>query len=207
MEIVESSQAFTEEGDDLAFSHTMVILKEGDQFFYATTKSRKVDVSTLDPKPIPTSQIFPLFRDGLAKAPEPLPIDCYVKRPNLLNYGDTEASSNISSLILHEVEICEILRQRPHQNIARYLGCTVDAQERITGLCFARYTKRLWESASEDNPSLDRDLCLVQIESGIQHLHGLGLVHNDINPFNIMMDAEINRSSLTLTHARGLGRN
>lgn len=35
----------------------------------------------------------------------------------------------------------------------------------------------------------DKDLCLQGIESGIRHMHSLGLVHNDINPSNIMIDS------------------
>lgn len=179
------------EGDDLVFSHTKLILKQGDQYFYATTKSRNVNQSTdrLDPLPIPTSKMWPSSPEGLTRAPEPLPTDCFVKRPSLLDYGDTEASSNISSLILHEADICEILRLHPHPNIARYLGCVVDRRGRITGLCFARYTKRLFESALQ-NKIPHRESCLSQIESGIRHLHSIGLVHNDINPFNVTMDTD-----------------
>ena len=32
---------------------------------------------------------------------------------------------------------------------------------------------------------------LERVESGIRHLHSLGLIHNDINPSNIMLDGEI----------------
>lgn len=35
---------------------------------------------------------------------------------------------------------------------------------------------------------LDVDKCMRGIEDGVQHLHGLGLIHNDLNPSNIMMD-------------------
>jgi serine/threonine protein kinase len=31
---------------------------------------------------------------------------------------------------------------------------------------------------------------LAGVESGIRHLHALGLVHNDINPSNIMLDGD-----------------
>ncbi len=186
MDIVEASEAFIEEGDDLVFSHTKVILKKGDQYFYATTKSRHVDPSTLDPIPIPASRIWPSFQTSLTRAPEPLPTDCYDKHPNLLDYGDTEASNDIASLVLHEGKICEILRLHPHPNIARYLECVVGSQERIIGLCFARYPKALFECA--DINASNHDSLLSQIKDGIRHLHGLGLVHTDINPFNIMLD-------------------
>lgn len=39
-----------------------------------------------------------------------------------------------------------------------------------------------------DHLSKDRDAWFNGIEKGIQHLHYLGLVHNDINPANIMLD-------------------
>lgn len=34
----------------------------------------------------------------------------------------------------------------------------------------------------------DREGFLSGVESGIRHLHALGLVHNDIKPANIMLD-------------------
>jgi len=39
-----------------------------------------------------------------------------------------------------------------------------------------------------DGTHFDRQRCLRGIEAGVSHLHGLGLIHNDINPENIMMD-------------------
>jgi len=36
-----------------------------------------------------------------------------------------------------------------------------------------------------------KKLDLNGIEKGIQHLHSLGLVHNDINPSNIMLDKDV----------------
>ncbi len=148
MEIIEQSEAFVGEGDSMTFSHSKVILKEGYRYFYARTKSRGVDTdpSTLDPHLIPASQIWPSFREGLTRAVEPVPAACYVKLPSLLDYGDMEASKNISSLILHEAEICETLRQHPHPYLAQYLGCVVDSEGRITGLCFVKYRKTLFDN-------------------------------------------------------------
>ncbi|KAG6019233.1 hypothetical protein E4U19_007387 [Claviceps sp. Clav32 group G5] len=39
-----------------------------------------------------------------------------------------------------------------------------------------------------DSTPFDKDLFLDGIERGIRHLHSLGIVHNDINPANIMLD-------------------
>jgi hypothetical protein len=107
MEVCEQSEAFVEEDGDLAFSHTKIILREGYQYYYAITSRRylttsEVDPLQLDPTPIPASQIWPPFPTHFTRAPEPLPQDCYVKRPSLLYYGDTEASTELSSLLLEE---------------------------------------------------------------------------------------------------------
>lgn len=70
---------------------------------------------------------------------------------------------------------------------------------RITGLCFVRYPHTLMQ---EDNPgslmkrkfksscqvTKDYSRVLAGIEDDIKHIHSLGLVHNDINPANIMLD-------------------
>jgi serine/threonine protein kinase len=41
----------------------------------------------------------------------------------------------------------------------------------------------------ETGVPLDTQLCLQGIRAGVAHLHSLGLAHNDINPYNVMMDA------------------
>lgn len=112
-----------------------------------------------------------------------------MKRPSLLHYGDTEASTKLSTLILDEAKACEILSVHPHPNIAQYLGCTVEGG-RITGLCFVKYGMTLLERVSKGSHAFDADLCLCGIQDGIQHLHKLGLIHCDINPANILMSGD-----------------
>jgi len=194
MEVCERNEAFVKEDGDLAFSHTKIILREGDQYYYAIARRRyfagsKVDPLELDPVLIPASHIWPLFPRHFTRAPEPLPQDCYVKRPSLLYYGDTEVSTDLSSLLLNEAEVCEILRASPHPNIAQYLGCIVE-DGRITGLCFVKYGMNLSERVTKGSRSFDTDDFLRGIEKGIRHLHSLGLIHCDINPTNILTNGD-----------------
>jgi serine/threonine protein kinase len=90
---------------------------------------------------------------------------------------------------LDEVKACEILRVHPHPNIAQYLGCTVD-DGMIAGLCFVKYGTTLLERVYEGSDDFDADLCLRGIQSGVEHLHKLGLIHCDINPANILMSGD-----------------
>ncbi|OBT48775.1 hypothetical protein VE00_00728 [Pseudogymnoascus sp. WSF 3629] len=180
---------------DIAFHHTKIILRDGEShYFYALAEQRYSSASEINPAdleliPIPTSQIWPLFPETYTRAPSPLPQNSYVKRPSLLFYGDTDASTELSTLILDEAKACEILRVNPHPNIAQYLGCKVDGG-RITGLCFVKYGETLLERVSKGPDAFDADLCLRGIRSGIQHLHELGLIHCDINPANILMSGD-----------------
>jgi serine/threonine protein kinase len=122
------------------------------------------------------------------QAPKPLPSNSFIKRHSLLDYGDTIASRNLSTLLLNEARICEVLRINPHPNIAEYKGCVVD-DGKITGLCFARYEYTLSQRV-KDRCLVNKVSCLQSIEEGIRHLHRLGLIHCDINPSNIFMDGE-----------------
>lgn len=194
MEVCEQNEAFAEEDGDLAFHHTKIILRDGSQYFYALTLRRYSSATEIDPAdleliPIPASQIWPPFPENYTRAPEPLPQNCYVKRPSLLHCGDTDASTKLGTLILDEAKACEILRAHPHPNIAQYLGCTVDGG-RITGLCFVKYGMTLLERVSKGPHAFDADLCLCGIQNGIQHLHKLGLIHCDINPANILISGD-----------------
>ncbi|KAL5333726.1 kinase-like protein [Aspergillus crustosus] len=106
------------------------------------------------------------------------------------------------SAITREIEACEILRKNPHPNIVTYYGYN-ETRGRVSGLCFKRYKSTLLEAV---NPGYLGKVAFLQsthelvadsmvrgldgILSAIKHLHSLGLVHNDINPANIMLDED-----------------
>ncbi|KAL7944024.1 kinase-like domain-containing protein [Trichoderma barbatum] len=197
MKIHEKSDIFLydDEEGDFIFNHIKCILKSEteEEYFYAKVYERDgldagLDTTKLDLTPIPPEDIWPQFDKSFTLAPVPLPEDCYVKRASLLDYEASTRGDGIPKLILQEAEICEILRKNPHHNIANYLGCLV-VDGKIHGLCFDRYAMTLDEQKENGTP-LDATLCLQDIKDGILHLHSLGLIHNDINPRNIMMNAD-----------------
>jgi serine/threonine protein kinase len=194
MEVCEQNEAWVEKDGDWTFSHTKIILKKDDQYFYATSSHRynsaaDVNLVDFDPIPIPASKIWPQFPKHFQRAPKPLPENCYVKRPSLLYYGDTKASTELGDLILHEARVCEILRLSPHPNIAQYLGCMVE-KSRITGLCFVKYDMTLFERVTQVSRPFDAGHLLQCINEGVRHLHNLDLIHCDLNPTNILMCGE-----------------
>ncbi|CAK7269263.1 hypothetical protein SEPCBS119000_003480 [Sporothrix epigloea] len=192
MEIYQIDEARETQDGELVFTHANIILRgPNDEFFYATVKDRasasfSVDVSTLQVTPILSDNIWPQYLPHLSVAPSPPPPNSYVKELGELFYDDTAATQQLVSLILHETNICEILKKHPHPNVATYLGCVVQ-DDKIKGLCFTRYAMTLKERLKMETP-FDRQRCIEEVENGIRHLHSLGLVHNDIHPSNIMLD-------------------
>ncbi|KAH6982279.1 hypothetical protein BKA56DRAFT_632339 [Ilyonectria sp. MPI-CAGE-AT-0026] len=176
-EICEQSEAFTEEEGDLDFHHTKIVLRHGNEFFYAISNRRLLQATAVDLNPsqlirIPTENVWPAFEPVFTPAPEPLPVNRWP-----------------AVHLLSEATVCEILKKHPHPNIARYLGCVVEGG-RIKVLCFVKYAMTLCQMVRDRTTPLDVDKCMRGIEDGVQHLHGLGLIHNDLNPSNIMMDRE-----------------
>jgi serine/threonine protein kinase len=140
--------------------------------------------SVIDPsrlQKIPREHIWPRLEDKLTICPEPERPDVYIKQPRLTAY---DGSASLSLYLLEEARICQLLMQKPHKNVARYLGCVVKAG-RITGLCFQKYAETL-SNRLQARRLVDNEGCFQQVKEGINHLHALGLVHNDINSDNVM---------------------
>ncbi|KAF5641856.1 kinase-like domain protein [Fusarium tjaetaba] len=92
-----------------------------------------------------------------------------------------------SQLLLHEAKIYEILREHPHPNLGQSLGCVVGEDGRLEGLALLKYKTTLSERAHDISFGLgQREKCIAAIKSVLEHLHSLGLAHNDLSPSNIM---------------------
>lgn len=193
IQVVEQGECWTAVGEDLAYSHTAVIFRDGDEFYYAHTKRRyqssdQIDPNNLELHPIPIEDIWPPFSCDLTPAPDPVPEDCYIKRPSLVCYNETD-NVRLSDLLLEEARTCEILKKHPHPNIAQYMGCVVQ-DGRITGLCFFKYDTTLAVRLNDLDRPVHQDKCCNAIKRGIEHLHSLGIIHNDLNPYNIMLKSD-----------------
>lgn len=125
----------------------------------------------------------------------------YVKTPNIHSFYGV---STLEGLITREIETCELLKLHPHPNISPYSGCT-ELRGRVSGLCFKKHQQTLFEKVNprglnkamfldSDQRRLYVDHALEEatykVREGIDHLHSLGIIHNDINPSNIMFDED-----------------
>lgn len=171
------------------FLYTHVIFRDGDDYFSVQlperiARSHPEDLPVIERsrlQKIPQEHIRPLLDPKLTICPNPERPDVYIKQPRLTGY---DGKASLSLYLLQEAQICETLMENPHENVARYLGCVVKAG-RITGLCFQKYAETLADRLRTGR-SVDNERCYQQVKAGIDHLHALKLVHNDIHPDNVM---------------------
>ncbi|CVL04874.1 uncharacterized protein FMAN_12917 [Fusarium mangiferae] len=177
------------EGDDsssLVFSHTSIVAVQNDEIYQGTSKSKPKDIDEAsiikELSPVPREDVFPPCPSNLTRAPE-----IYIKIPDIALYAP-DAKDIIPQRLLHEAKIYEILREHPHPNLGQSLGCVVAEDGRLEGLALFKYKRTLFERA-HDPSSFDlgqREQCIAAVKSALEHLHSLGLAHNDLSPLNIM---------------------
>lgn len=178
------------EDSELVFLRTAIVAFDGDTAYHGTTTARKADIDEdtvlKELSPIPYKDLYPLFSPYLTRAPE-----VYIKKPNLSLYSPS-GKLDLAALLLHEAEIYEILREHPHPTLGRSLGCVVGKDGRITGLALVKYESNLLQRASDPLSFGEEqgNRCMEALEAGVQHLHSLGLAHNDLSPLNVMFTDE-----------------
>ncbi|KAI0309543.1 kinase-like domain-containing protein [Amylostereum chailletii] len=125
---------------------------------------------------VPRTYYRPVYPGDLVVAPVPPSADSFLKifMPNFFVPGEDEGET--------------LLADHPHPNIGEYRGCIL-AHGRIKGLCFKRYGTDLY-CAKRDGYDFDADRVMEGLRAGLAHLHGLGYIHNDLNPSNVVLDSD-----------------
>ncbi len=139
---------------------------------------------------VPDSEIYPEVPQDtpLTIAPHDLDdVSAFIKRPGLNSYESMKGSSFVAKGLLEETIIMEQISKTPHPNIIGYLGCRV-RRGRITSIFLERLDQTLMQYIDEPSfAPLDKIKFIKALESAVAHLHSLGLAHNDINRYNIMV--------------------
>lgn len=188
-ELICEGDAFEETPDGCVFDHVAICWKENGKYYRVQYPDRSYRLDDLlAPDPIPYAHIFPLWRDGLTEAPNPLPDGTYVKKVSLLDY-DPDHPDDHPNELMNEIQVFECLAGSPHPNIATYLGCIREG-EYITGIALKRYAQNLNGAIHSSWGRLDRRRVLSGVKAGLDHLHGLGYIHNDFNASNVMLSDE-----------------
>ncbi|TFY69268.1 hypothetical protein EVG20_g3215 [Dentipellis fragilis] len=175
------------EADD--FGHTVVVFMRNGKL-YRTRHPIRMSHANIDDLPLPEEPIpeehfcGECQRDPLTIAPSPPPPDAFIKMPQPADY-DPEYPKSLGQSLADEAEVYEILKAHPYPNICVYYGA-VRQGDSLTALCLRRHTSSLADLVQQ-GAELDAAKVLEGITAGVKHLHSLGLVHNDLNPDNIML--------------------
>jgi serine/threonine protein kinase len=204
-ELVKHHEAWALTIDSEKFDHTVTVWKEGDNYFQAKHSARagsSFDLGSLPATtPIPMQLFMGRWHESFTESPILAPTDSFLKRPPIVlpqNHDDVTTDSaggqgkrdfrTPGDDMVDEAKIYEILKDHPHRNICVYYGCVRNG-DYLSAICLKKYGRSLQEAVWKGDPTLDHAAILAGISKGLRFLHEtLGLVHNDINPSNIMLD-------------------
>ncbi|KAF2659039.1 kinase-like protein [Lophiostoma macrostomum CBS 122681] len=194
-----------------------VIIEQGQLQFFAITDAPLNSLHLTDPskwhtppRRIDIDRIYPPLAPGMTiygEEPIELSIDIYIKRLDLLGLSKEHFDDDIVlRTTRREIATCELLHANPHPSICDYRGVVMHRDRMlITGLCFERFALNLDELVRSQR-WFNAGACMQQIEAGLDHLHGLGLVHCDIKPQNIFVSFDLQRfvvGDFDSCHVRG----
>lgn len=171
---------------------TRIAWREEGRIYVLDYPSLEFNLDELDaPPPIPFDHLVTLWQNTYLQAADPLPPDAYIKSLSPITYRFDHPAA-IGEELRHEIEAYTLLSTHPHPNICRFYGCIRDGKY-ATGLALRRFPATLQSLRdAESSLALTRLRVLRGIKRGLDHLHSLGLVHNDLNPNNIMIDDDSN---------------
>lgn len=160
--------------------------KEDGHVYVLDHPRSEFDLDELEaPLPIPPEHLATPWKSDYLQASDPLSPDVYIKALSPITYR-FDYPAAISEELRREIEAYTALSAHPHPNICLFHGC-IRNEQYATGLVLQRMS-RLLDSWKDTEPYTTRLSILRGIKRGIDHMHGLGLVHNDLNPNNIMLD-------------------
>jgi serine/threonine protein kinase len=186
------SEVFSTEDDGShKFSRsTFAIITHDYHVWIGQAPIRKKDLSpksiTESLKLVPDEDVYPEPPSHITTASVPIDGNVFVKGPKVGGYNAFAGIGSLSKLLLQEAETLEILRCNQHPNIIRCHGSII-RRGRIVGLVLDRHPRTLELEARLKARKINSDLCFDGIKAAVEHLHSLGLAHNDLTPYNIMI--------------------
>ncbi|KAJ4984972.1 serine/threonine-protein kinase [Stagonosporopsis vannaccii] len=115
----------------------------------------------------------------------------YMKKQSLLPRAKFR-NRHHARCTLQEIARCERISMTPHANLARYLGVEtkqIAGVERVVRIAYQRYSMDLHTFVLMKRylQPCHVPFLMHGIESGMRHLHTLGLVHCDLRPMNVFV--------------------
>ena len=142
---------------------------------------------------IPSEHVYPLAPAGISVyvADTKNRFEAvHMKLPDVTPYYDEITShTEVADRFLMQAKALECVREHPHRHVVEFKGCVV-RKNRIVALAIRRYRAHL-ESLMKRRDRYDRATklaLLTKVRSAVEHLHVLGLAHNNVTPYAVMID-------------------
>lgn len=173
---------------------TFYLVTPDEKVFFGQSNKNKRDITfaefTEALQPVKDEELYPEIPKDTSLRIAPDHFDdtsAYIKRPGLTSYETMKGTEFIPKELLNETLTMETVSKPQHPNIITYHGCRV-RRGRITAIVLERLDQTLQQiSTTPEFEKLDKPKFLDALESAVEHIHSLGLAHNDINPQNIMV--------------------
>jgi serine/threonine protein kinase len=154
---------------------------------------------------IPGEEVYPEAPSHITTMSKPMDSKVFFKGPMLTGCIPFKGMGLLLKLLLQEAEILELLMSHPHPNIVRYHSCLIKCSH-VIGLILDQYALTLKQWLQSDVRDFNIEVCMSSIMAAVNHLHSLGLVHNDLMPMNIMVDEQDTAIVIDLGSCQPFGR-
>ncbi|UPL03732.1 hypothetical protein LCI18_014666 [Fusarium solani-melongenae] len=158
---------------------------------------------------IPDKAIYPPVPPGMqvvATSDFKLDNETWLKRPLIHAYSEKDLTNWTADAFLDEIKAHQLVEEHPHRNLVKFKGC-LEKDGLVVGILQKRYRKTLnFRVKARSQPPYSATAFYDDIEAGLKHLHSLGFAHNDLNPNNVMVDAEDRPIIIDLGAAMPLGQ-
>ncbi|KAF5315449.1 hypothetical protein D9619_007005 [Psilocybe cf. subviscida] len=165
----------------------------GTQIYYRAISEGPYELDGLVGRQVPDTEVYAPRRVHIREAEAPPSSTTFVKYSYYsVVMKELDSDPNLFSQVYAEIDVLEQISKTAHRNIVEYRGC-LRRDDLIVGICLRRYPCSLKDLAlgavAEDvHPPYDPEVILADVQCGLNFLHNLGLVHDDITPRNIMVD-------------------
>ncbi|KAL2683280.1 hypothetical protein Neosp_007750 [[Neocosmospora] mangrovei] len=132
--------------------------------------------------------------------------ETWLKRPLIHSYSKKDRTYWVANSFLGEIRAHQLVEEHPHRNLVKFKAC-LEKDGLVVGILQKRYPRNLhFRVEARSLPPYDATAFYNDIEAGLKHLHSLGFAHNDLNPSNVMVDAEDRLIIIDLGSARPFGQ-